>query len=654
MSPTMRHRPASVFFRLAIIVVMALSILPGTTGAQGDANGATTLTGKVVLTADDLALYSEPLVVLSDVSVLGSTNGVIAGGAPVPAIASQIATGLVADRNDRYAFSLSLPIAPQGTPTSVSGADANADALPQVFSIDVVSNVAGQPFLTDIDTYGGSPSLLSSVGTDNDGNATGQLAVWSDGGGAQFPSAVGDDGQALTKDDPLQDLDPGWTVVDFSGDRYDFLRDGEITIDFPGSALSKNDFSGQGWTEAFTSLVDQLEAEYPFTDLKGIDFDKLRETYLPMVQKAEDDNDSDAYTLALYQFSLEFMDGHVSSSPPITWLRGNYVGGYGLTVGRADDGTVYVIDVLDGGSANKAGIKTGDVIEKWDGQDVDKAIADTPLLISASSDFARDIQRVSLLTRAPIGNRIDVGYTNTDGDSKTAKLKSAEDYDGFNRAVTPEFSGNDAAMPIESKVLPSGVGYIRINTFETDLVLFTHQWDYAVRTMQQLGITDLVVDVRANPGGLATLAFYASATFTTDPFVLDTAYIADRNGRFVDAGDEVAPVSEVHWGGNVAVLVDDNCASSCEQFAATLDDIDSNDIQIVGNTPSAGIYAAITTWSLPSNITFQAPFVRYEVDGDIFLEGQGVTPDIDVPVTEESLLSPDDEVLQAGESAAQG
>ena len=93
------------------------------------------------------------------------------------------------------------------------------------------------------------------------------------------------------------------------------------------------------------------------------------------------------------------------------------------------------------------------------------------------------------------------------------------------------------------------------------------------------------------------------------------------------------PVAEIHWDGNVAVLVDRNCASSCEQFAATMDDIQSDAIMIVGNTPSAGVYAAITSWALPKDITFQAPYVRYEMDGKIFLESQGVEPDVLVPVT---------------------
>ncbi len=644
---------AGRLIRFLVVLSLALAVVPAAAGAQDADVGVTTLTGGIILTPEELATYSQPLVILTDASILEGESDVIAGGGPVPSIPSQVVAGLIPEGNDRYSFSLSLPILPQGQPTSITGVDADGEPLPQVFSVDINSNVAGQPLLTEVDTYGGPGSAFSSIGVDDDG-ATGQLVVWSSGEGETFPGAVGDDGEALTEDDPVEELEAGWTVVDVNSDTYEFSRDGEVRIDFASSGLSGNDFSRQDWTEAFVSLVDQLEREYPFTDLKGLDFDELRETYIPLVEEAEADEDLDAYTLAIYQFGLEFQDGHVSSSLPISWFQENYFGGFGLRLGQADDGTVYVIEVTRGGPAEDADIAVGDVIEEWGGDDIETALADTPLAVPASAEFARDNQRVELITRAPVGETVEVVFTDADGDTGRVELEAVQDVDGFVATVTPENAANEAAMPIESEVLPSGVGYVRINTFSTDMVLFTHQWDYAIRTFQTLGVTDLVVDVRANGGGLALLAFYASATFADETFTLDTAYVADEDGEFVDSGEEIVPVSVTQWDGGVSVLVDDDCASSCEQFAATMAAIDRDDISIVGHTPSGGVYAAITSWSLPEGIAFQAPFIRYEVDGEIFLEGQGVEPDLLVPVTEESLLSPEDEVLEAGVDAARG
>ena len=639
-------RGRSRFPALLAIFALLMMLVPVSASAQdsGSGSGAATLTGSVTISADNLALFSEPYVVLSDLSSLTSADST------APSVPSQISTGLVA-KGSRYTFSLSLPIAPQGEPVNVVGKSTSDD--PQVYAIDVVSNVAGAPSLTNVDYWGGSPTLLSSVGSGSDGNLTGQVAVWSDGN-AQFPSDAGNDGQALTNDDGTTTLDAGWTIVDISHSPYKMDRDAEVSISWAQDAISDTDFSGESYTKAFDDLYGQLKASYPFTDYKHIDFTKLRSTYRPKIEQAEQDKDQNAFALAMYQFGLEFGDGHVSASFPIDYFRKTYSGGYGMTVGRDNDGNVWVTSVDSGGPADKAGIAVGDQVTQWDNQDIGDAIDNTPLALSASSDWSRADQRVRLLTRAEVSHQVSVEYVNADGDTKDARLRAVRDVQGFIAALSPANAPNEAALPIEVKVLPSGVGYIRITTFETDAVLFTHEWDYALRTFQSLGVDGLVIDVRANGGGLSNLAFYASASFNKKEFTLDTAYVANSQGKFVNAGGETVPVAQEQWDGPVAVLVDGDCASSCEQFAATLDDIPRDNISIVGETPSAGVYAAIQVWSMPDGVTFQAPFVRYENNGDIFLESQGVSPDVTVPVTEQSLTSPDDEVLQAGEDTVLG
>lgn len=649
-----RSRRGSRLFGILAALLLAVGGVPALAVAQDSDNGVVALTGGIGLDADDIATYGVPLVILNDLSVQqGAPSGAISGDRPVPSIESQSAAGLTPGDDNEYDFSLALPIRPQGLPFDITGGGDSGD-LPQVFSVDIIGNTAGNPLITELDTYSPATALASSLLTGADGSLRGQLAVWADGDGSSFPSSVGDDGIALTADDPVSDLSPGWTVVRLSDDDYTFDRDAEVGVRFPSGDAPGGDFSAQGWTEAFTSLIDTMEIEYPFDEYKDIDFDALRDEYIPMVEQAEQDDDVAAYTLAVYLYGLSFGDGHVSSSVPIDWLRENFLGGYGLTLGRADDGTVYVTSVSDSGPADDAGIEAGDTVEEWGGQPIQDAIDAAPIAISASSEFARTNQRVQTLARGAVGDSVDIGYTDGDGTSDTVTLRALEDSDGFVAALSPSFATNQAAMPIESQVLPSGVGYIRISTFATEIPLFTSQWDYAIRTMDALGVRDLVIDVRSNGGGDATLAFYASSTFTPDPFPLDTAFIADADGDFVDSGQEIAPSSPTQWNGDVAVLVDSDCASSCEQFAGTMAAIGSDDISIVGFTPSGGIYAAITGYSLPEGISFQAPYVRYENDGQIFLEGQGVQPDILVPVTEDTLLSDDDVLLDTALDALGG
>ncbi len=61
-------------------------------------------------------------------------------------------------------------------------------------------------------------------------------------------------------------------------------------------------------------------------------------------------------------------------------------------------------------------------------------------------------------------------------------------------------------------------------------------------------------------------------------------------------------------------------------------------------------------YTLPGGLTVQIPTGRpvHPETGDTVIEGVGVIPDIFVPLTVESIVSPQDEVLQAAEAALLG
>lgn len=633
--------------RLALILALVLvafgPIAQSSVTAQESDQGAVRLTGKLEMPPEVFAQYAEPYVMLVDLASTLLDTG------ELPPVQTQVAAGLIDRGNANYAFELSLPIEPLGTPLDLIDGE-EVSSGPQLYSVNVVANLFLDPFLTEPDGFGGNlPTLLSSITTDEEGSLVGQLVVWAPEAGMEFPSGAGDDGVPLTDDDPTDELEAGWTVVELSNDDYDFMRTAEVEIGFPGDAVSPNDLSNLTFTEAFDALVDQLEVIYPFTDLKDIDFDELRETYRPLIEEAEATDDADAFTAAIYAFSLEFHDGHVASTLPVAELVERYGGGIGIQLGETDEGQVFVIDVAEDSPADAAGIEVGAEIIEWNGQDVSDAIDEVPLAMSASSEHSIRSQQVRLLSRSTIGDEVEIVYANPGEEANTEDLRFVGDIDGLLTAISSANPYNDAAMPVEVSLLPSGVGYIRITSFSEDTVLFGRQWDYAINTLTELGATGLIVDVRSNGGGQASQAFYASGSFNDEPFVLDTAYVANSDGEFVEAYDEINPVSPVQWdSGPVAVLIDDWCASACEQFAASMA-ATSDDIMLIGYTPTGGVYAAIDTWTLPAGVDFQASYVRYHVDGEIFLEGEGVPPTVDVEVTEETLLADEDVLLEIAE-----
>jgi hypothetical protein len=112
-----------------------------------------------------------------------------------------------------------------------------------------------------------------------------------------------------------------------------------------------------------------------------------------------------------------------------------------------------------------------------------------------------------------------------------------------------------------------------------------------------------------------------------------------------------APQPDLYWGGPVVVLVDQNCASSCEFFTQFLQTNDR--VTVVGQYATSGAGAPINHVAMPYGITFQYTKGRAYFAGtdEMNLEAKGVVPDVRVPVTEESaaaLVAGEDPVLAAG------
>ena len=206
--------------------------------------------------------------------------------------------------------------------------------------------------------------------------------------------------------------------------------------------------------------------------------------------------------------------------------------------------------------------------------------------------------------------------------------------------------------PVEMSILPSGIGYIKINTFEGDSVLISHSWENALKTLDQAGVPALIVDARQNGGGSGLLSQYFAGSFYTTGFVEDKTLEADKNGKFVEVGADHVDPAPVQWTKPVAVLVGPACFSACEIFAGAM--AHNPDNLIVGRYPTAGVEAGVEPWTLPGGIYFQAPVQRLvDTAGNIFLEGVGVKPNVKVPVTVQSLLSTDDPDIPAAEKALQ-
>jgi carboxyl-terminal processing protease len=115
-------------------------------------------------------------------------------------------------------------------------------------------------------------------------------------------------------------------------------------------------------------------------------------------------------------------------------------------------------------------------------------------------------------------------------------------------------------------------------------------------------------------------------------------YMRDSTVHFV-----VYPQADV-FKGPVAVLVDGSSASTSEILAGGLKDLGR--ARIFGERTAAAALPSLIE-KLPNGDGFQYAIANYISDGGKPLEGNGVTPDVEVKLTRQALLNGHDPVVDA-------
>jgi carboxyl-terminal processing protease len=650
-----RWRPTRNRFAIGCLVVLFVLSTPGWLAAAGQADGTPVTAGTTGVelvhgaAGSDIGLGGDapPFAALTDLTAYldrDLTEPLDRRG--------QVIVPLRVDASQPN-FDLALPARPLGRPHAFGS---SATDGVQVFSVNVHADLGGSPFLDPFE-YSGWPTSFSSLrlATGTWEIVGGMLIVWADGTGQNFPSDVGTDGLLLTDDDPVAPLDAGWTAIDL--DTRPFALSREATVDVPiDSGFGGNrDLSSMSYVDSFDRLIANLRSGYPFTDLKAIDWDRIVATYRPEIVDAEAAGDLDAYTGALMRMSIEIGDGHLAVSPSLDILRARYGGSTGLRLARTDQGQVLVTGVTDGSPARRAGIRPGATIIAWDGLAPADVITATNIVRPVSTSAARLAQQVELLPLGPVGSEVELTVLNAgETSARTVTLKRTEDIEPVDRLVARDDASLEQRVhsPVESRLIDPATGYIRVSTFATNPALIVAAWDHAVAQIQLAGAESIVVDLRGNPGGVLSLALYLAGTFITEPVNLADLSIRSDGGVWGLSGKLIVRPNDALWRGATSVLIDSGCLSACEVLAAALA---ANPATIVAGTgPTGGAVATVNFWALPGGGVFQAPLGRFEQRGGVWLEGQGVTPTLDVPVTPASILSSDDEVLNAAVAALAG
>lgn len=217
-------------------------------------------------------------------------------------------------------------------------------------------------------------------------------------------------------------------------------------------------------------------------------------------------------------------------------LEGSF-SGIGVEFSIVHD-TVQVTNVIDNGPAAHAGLEVGDQLIK----------------VGDSLVAGRNItsERIIAMLRGKARSNIAVAVRNT----AKGTLRNAT----ITRDAVP-ISSVEANVMVDDRT-----GYIKINMFSATTY---DEFVPALKKLIDQGATQLILDLRGNPGG-----YLDAATSIADNFLDDNKLIVYTEGRSTHRAEYKAKAKGLFEQGRIAVLIDEGSASASEILAGAVQDWD--------------------------------------------------------------------------------
>lgn len=331
---------------------------------------------------------------------------------------------------------------------------------------------------------------------------------------------------------------------------------------------------------------------------KVIPFEELR-TFSEIFQKIKNDYVEEVDDKTLLEHAIQGMlsglDPHSSYLTADDYQElqvgttGEF-GGLGIEVGM-DDGFVKVIAPIDDTPAQRAGIKTGDVIVR---------LNDTPVQGMTLNDAVK-------IMRGKPGTPIVLTIVRENED-KPLKIKVVRDI--------------IQVKSIKSRLLEADYGYVRVSHFQT------HTGDDLTQALTDLvkenkrPIKGLVLDLRNNPGGVLNAAVAVADAFLKDGMIVYT------EGRVNDAYLKFkARPTDLLEGAPMVVLVNGGSASASEIVAGALQD---HKRAIIMGNKTFGKGSVQTILPINNNAALKLTTARYYTPSGRSIQAEGIKPDIEL------------------------
>jgi carboxyl-terminal processing protease len=248
--------------------------------------------------------------------------------------------------------------------------------------------------------------------------------------------------------------------------------------------------------------------------------------------------------------------------------------------------SLLVVQTIDGGPADKAGMQAGDVI----------------LTVDGKSTQGLSIEQDSAMIRGKAGTTVQL----------TVQRKGVAQPLTFTitRAIIH-------APSVRSQVIDGDIGYVQVTVFglTTGQELAT-----AIHKLDAQGVKGIILDLRNNGGGYLDAAIDVSSLFIPDGPIVSIDGRAQPL-RTYDAGNDAVPPRPL------AVLVNEYTASASEITSGAIQDSGAG---VLIGTRTFGKGVVQTIYPLPDGSAIKITTARYLTPNGRDINAVGIQPDIQV------------------------
>ena len=266
-----------------------------------------------------------------------------------------------------------------------------------------------------------------------------------------------------------------------------------------------------------------------------------------------------------------------------------------------EDGELTVVSPIAGTPAAEAGIRAGDKILEIDGQP------------TSGMSLAEAVLKI----RGPEGTAVTLLILHQ-GETTPVEIEIVRE--------------RIKLQSVYLEMLPDNIAHIRITYFSER----THE--ELVTALNDTLIEGIILDLRGNPGGSLQAVVDVAGEFLDGGIVL---YEADDEGNITK--EWPASPEGLATDLPLAVLVDVGSASGSEVLAGALQDRER--AKLIGTT-TYGKGSVCTLQVLSDGSALYITTARWLTPNGYLIEGKGLTPDIEVAMTEEDIESGRDPQLE--------